>query len=295
MAAVDTGKTNAGRGPKNLDATGKILAKSTGWGSTILFLRKRFVLYLEPDRVALVRGQEAIVHASVQHDPAAGDISWDKLGAAMQDVLLRRRHRRGDRGEIDVVLSESLCQLGLVKGDTGSLSATESAAVAQHCFRTRLPAGPDGSPAALFRVAPVRGGAGRRQLLCAALDAAGYDQIRRAVPGGVWSLRALRPRLVAFAADLGRALDRFSGHLVCADGRSAVLVAMREGNWLQVMTRRTGPAGPAQDSLAQMLEQSEALSATGSREVWWCGEPAPARHLAGWTLRPAMAAGMPAQ
>jgi hypothetical protein len=256
------------------------------WGGTILFLRKRFVLYLEPDRVALVRGQEPIVHASVLPDPKAGDFSWDKLCAAMREVLGRRRHRRGDRGSIDVLLSADLCKLALVKGDTGSLAADEAEALARHCFRSALPGAPDGSSAAVFRVTPVKGVAGQRHLLCAALDARGFDHIREVLPGGAWSLGALRPRLVGIAAGLRRELDRFSGHLVCADSRSAVLVAIREGSWLQVMTRRRGAYRDTTEAeILHMLEQSEALSATGSREVWWCGAPVNSALLPGWGFR----------
>ena len=126
---MDTGKTKLRHEPKRREVTGKILTNLDRWGATILFLRKRFVLYLEPDRVALVRGQEPIVHASVLPDSKAGDFSWDNLGAAMRDVLGRRKHRRGDRGNIDVLLSEGLCKLALVKGDTGSLSLGATLAV----------------------------------------------------------------------------------------------------------------------------------------------------------------------
>lgn len=255
------------------------------WGGTILFLRKRFVLYLEPDRVALVRGQEPILHAPVQPDSKAAEFSWDHLGAAIRDVLGRRRHRRGDGGNIDVLLSEGLCKLALVKGDTGPLAAEEAEALARHCFRPATGVA-DGLSAAVFRVAPVKGVAGQRHLLCAALDAAAFDHIREALPGGAWSLGALRPRLVGIAAGLRRDLDRFSGHLVCADSRSAVLVAVREGSWLQVMTRRRWTdRGTTEAEMLQMLERSEALSATGSREVWWCGAPVNGAQLPGWSFR----------
>lgn len=255
-------------------------------GVTILFLKKRFVLYLEPDRVALVRGQDPVVHAPVQQGPAAGDFSWDALGAAMREVLGRRRHRRGDRGNIDVMLSAGLCQLALVKGATGTLAADEAQALAQHCLRPRLAGVPEDPAAAIFRVAPVKGVAGQRHLLCAALDAAGLEHIRQALPADAWSLGALRPRLVGIAAGLARELDRFSGHLICADSRSAVLVAVREGSWLQVMTRRRGTDRAATEpELRQMLEQSEALSATGSRQVWWCGDPINGAQLPGWGFR----------
>jgi hypothetical protein len=107
-------------------------------------------------------------------------------------------------------------------------------------------------------------------------------------------LRALRPRLVGVAAGLGRELDNFSGHLVCADSRAAVLVAMRDGSWLQVMTRRTGAAHePVAGKFQEMLEQSEALACTGSREVWCCGDVIGNTQLEGWKLRPALTGATP--
>jgi hypothetical protein len=280
------GETKLRGEPKSRKVTGKILTNLDRRGVTILFLKKRFVLYLEPDRVALVRGQDPVVHAMVRPGSTAGDFSWDALGAAMRDVLGRRRHRRGDRGSIDVLLSAGLCQLALVKGATGALAADEAQALARHCFRPKPAGMPEGPLGAIFRVSPVKGVAGQRHLLCAALDAAGLDHIRQSLPEGAWSLGALRPRLVGIAAGLARELDRFSGHLICADSRSAVLVALREGSWQQVMTRRRATdRTPPEAELRQMLEQSEALSATGSRQVWWCGAPISGAQPPGWSFR----------
>lgn len=211
---------------------------------------------------------------------AEGTLPWEALGRAMHELLVARPHRRGDRGEIDVLLSESLCRFALARGGPARLSPDEAEALARH----NLP--PAGSTAAgeIYRIAAVTGADGAPRLLCAAIQQAGLECIRGALADSPWSLRSLAPRLVDVLAGMGRQLQGYSGHLVCADTRVAVLVALRDGGWLQVMSRRTLAESEAPDGgLRQMLDQSEALAGTGSRALSWCGVPPPS--LPGWELQ----------
>jgi hypothetical protein len=210
---------------------------------------------------------------------AEGAPLWDALGRAMHELLVARPHRRGDRGEIDVLLSESLCRFALVRGGPTRLAADEAEALARH----NLPPAGAGAAGEIHRIAAVDGADGTPRLLCAALEQAGLARIGAALADSPWTLRSLAPRLVDVLAGLGRQLHGYTGHLVCADPRVAVLVALREGGWLQVMSRRTLAESEAADGgLQQMLAQSEALAGTGSRALWWCGVPPPA--LPGWEL-----------
>jgi hypothetical protein len=198
----------------------------------------------------------------------------------MHELLVARPHRSGDRGEIDVLLSESLCRFALARGGPARLSAEEAEALARH----NLPSAGSAAAEDVYRIAAVGGADGTERLLCAAVQQAGLDCIRRALADSPWSLRSLAPRLVDVLAGLGRQLQGYTGHLVCTDPRVAVLVALREGGWLQVMSRRTLAESEAADGgLRQMLDQSEALAGTGSRALWWCGVTPP--PLAGWELQ----------
>lgn len=204
----------------------------------------------------------------------------------MHELLVARAHRRGDRGEIDVLLSESFCRFALARGGLARLTPGEAEALARH----HLPPVVGLADGEIHRVTTLAGADGTPRLLCVAVEQAGLDCIRRALADSPWSLRSLGPRLLDVVADLGRQLQGYTGHLICSDAKVAVLAALRDGGWLQVMSRRTLEESEAADGgLLQMLAQSEALARTGSRALWWCGGPPP--PLPGWELSAMPAAG----
>jgi glutathione S-transferase len=176
------------------------------------------------------------------------------------------------------VLSESLCHLALIKGDAGRLATDDALAVARQYLEAQIPAA---GAEAIIRVTRVPAG-DTHDLLGAALERPLLECLHQASRGARCRVRVVSPRVLRALASLDGDATRISGHLVCADTASAVIVSLRRGAWTHLRTRRVDAPNVAQ--WTQSLEQAEALAGSGARDVWWCGALPPGQ-LPGWTLR----------
>lgn len=197
---------------------------------------------------------------------------WIAVIAAARTVLT---DNAGKGNALDITLSESFYRLGLIDAGSAPFTASELALVAQHHFRAELG---DTCADCDFRTISL---ADNEALLCCAIESQGINGLQQAAAAAGFSIRSLRPRLTDLAPPLLRELTVFSGHLVIADARTALLISLRNGRWLQVMTRRSDPSP---DWLATTLDQAETLTGTGSRTVWRAGSMTP-DAVSGWQVR----------